>query len=93
MFLFHSICVLEEQLIFCHGSSQCYVVGGPSPPISQTFDMKADDVVPTFVLLNIFRANLGQHVLIGNNKNKLTQVNFFNDLTAFAECVLPFVLG
>ena len=50
----HSICVLEEQLIFCHGSSQCYVVGGPSPPISEKFDMKADDVVPTFVLLNIF---------------------------------------
>ena len=27
---------------------------------------------------------------MGNNKNKLTQVNFFNDLTAFAECVRPF---
>ncbi len=52
--------------------------------------MKADDVVPTFVLLNIVRANLCQHFLIGNDKNKLTQVNFFNDLTAFAECVLPF---
>ncbi len=27
---------------------------GPSPPIFNLFDMKADDVVPTFVLLNIF---------------------------------------
>ena len=57
--LFHSMCVLEEQYVFL---SWLKPAGGPSPPISQNFDMKADDVVPTFVLLNICRANLSQHV-------------------------------
>ncbi len=49
--LFHSMCVLEEQYVFVSWLK----------PVVLIFDMKADDVVPTFVLLNIFRADLGQH--------------------------------
>ncbi len=77
LLLFHSMCVLEEQYVFL---SWLKPAGVPSPQISQKIVMKADDVVPTFVLLNIFRANLGQHFLIGNNKSKLTQANFFNEV-------------
>ncbi len=48
---FHSMCVLEEQNVFLSWLK----------PVVLIFGMKADDVVHTFVLLNMFRANLGQH--------------------------------
>ena len=73
LFFSHSICVLEEQFIFVMAQAGATLLGVRHPQFLKLFGMKADDVVPTFVWLNIFRVNICQYFVIGNTKHKLTR--------------------
>ena len=71
----------NERLVvvfFVMAQASAALLGVRHPQFLNCFDMKVDDVVPTFVLLNLFRANLCQYFCNRQYYKQINQVNFFN---------------